>query len=137
MTSALRVSSLGRLARLRNLRHLTLSNVRARDDSLAPLHALSGLRELVLPNFFKVEECARLAAALSETSGRVLTPFYTETSRPAVGAPAFPCAKCEGSRVMLTGRPGALLCPTCDAARVAKRVARWETARSAFAPRVP
>ena len=137
MTSALKLSSLGPLARLRNLRHLTLSNVRPRDGSLAPLHVLTGLRELFLPNFFEVEECARLAAALPETSGPVLTPFYTEPSRPAVGAPAFPCANCGGSRVMLTGRPGALLCPTCDAARIAKRVARWEAARSAFAPRVP
>jgi len=137
MTSALKLSSLGPLARLRHLRHLTLSNVRPRDGSLAPLHVLTGLRELFLPNFFEVEECARLAAALPETSGPVLTPFYTEPSRPAVGTPAFPCANCRGSRVMLTGRPGVLLCPTCDAARIAKRVARWEAARSAFAPRVP
>jgi hypothetical protein len=69
MTSALKLSSLGPLARLRNLRHLTLSNVRPRDGSLAPLHVLTGLRELFLPNFFEVEECARLAAALPETSG--------------------------------------------------------------------
>ena len=133
MWSTLEVPSLEPLARLPALQYLALSNMKPFDGSLAPLHTLSGLRELSLPNFFAVEECARLAAALPGTSGRVLTPFYMEPNTNANGAYAFPCKKCGGPRLMLTGRPASILCPTCDAARITKRVVRWETARAAFA----
>ena len=40
----------------------------------------------------------------------------------ADGSPAFPCGRCGGSCLMLTGRPASLLCPDCDAARIAGRV---------------
>lgn len=131
--STLEASSLEPLTRLPALQYLALSNVRSLDGSLAPLHALTRLRELHLPNFFAVEECARLAAALPGTSGRILTPFYTEPKTNANGSYAFPCKQCGGPRLMLTGRPASILCPTCDAARIAKRVVRWETARAGFA----
>jgi hypothetical protein len=137
MWSTLKVSSLAPLTRLPALRHLTLSNVKPLDGSLVPLHALTELRQLSLPNFFAVEECARLAAALPHTRGRILGPIYTEPSTRAKGSPAFACARCGGPRVMLTGRPALLLCPSCDAARIAKRVARWEIARTSPVARAP
>jgi len=131
MWSTLKVPSLMPLTRLPSLRHLTLSNVKPLDGSLGPLHQLTRLRELFLPNIFEIEECARLSVALPATSGRILTPFFSEPSTDADGSPVFGCARCGGPRLMLTGRPASLLCPTCDAVRIAKRVARWEAARVA------
>jgi hypothetical protein len=133
MWSALKVPGLGPLSRLPALRYLLLSNVRPLDGSLVPLHSLERLRELQLPNFFAVEECARLAAALPEARGAVLTPFFMQPNRRADGSYTFPCKRCGGPRLMLTGRPASLLCPTCDATRIARRVARWEVARSGSA----
>ncbi|MGH7625946.1 MAG: hypothetical protein ACREOJ_11615 [Gemmatimonadaceae bacterium] len=37
-------------------------------------------------------------------------------------------------RQMMTGRPNSLLCPTCDASRYRRRIARWEVARAAGWP---
>lgn len=133
MWSRLDVRSLEPLARLPALQYLALSNMKPLDGSLTPLHALTALRELSLPNFFEVEECARLAAALPHTRGSVLTPFYMEPNTRSNGSYTFPCKRCGGPRLMLTGRPRSILCPACDATRIARRVARWEVARAGFA----
>lgn len=130
MWSTLVVASLDPLRRVPALQYLMLTNVRSRDGSLVPLRALTRLRELRLPNFFKVEECARLSAALPNTSGEILTPFYMKPNRKADGSYTFPCKRCGGPCLMLTGRPASLLCPACDATRIAMRVARWEVARA-------
>ena len=129
MWSTLKVASLKPLARLSSLAYLTLSNARPLDGSLAPLAGLRQLRELRLPNFFSVEECARLAAALPDTTGNILRPIFIEPSADGQSNGLLPCVACGRSRAMMTGRPAATLCPTCDAGRIAKRVARWEMAR--------
>jgi hypothetical protein len=129
MWSALKAASLKPLARLSSLAYLTLANVRPMDGSLAPLAGLRQLRELRLPNFFSVEECARLAAALPDTAGNILRPIFIEPSTDGQSNGLLPCVACGGSRAMMTGRPAATLCPACDAGRIAKRVARWEMAR--------
>jgi hypothetical protein len=133
MWSRLDVRSLEPLARLPALQYLALSNMKPLDGSLAPLHTLASLRELSLPNFFEVEECARLAAALPHTKGSVLTPFYMEANTRSDWSYTFPCKRCGGPRLMLTGRPRSILCPACDATRIARRVARWEVARAGSA----
>ena len=130
MWSTLKVGSFAPLGRAPNLRYLALSNVRSADGSLASLASLTHLRELLVPNFFSVEECAHLAASLPDVDGQILRPIFMEAKDDALGKATFPCGKCGGSRLMLTGRPALMLCPQCDAARIAKRVARWEVARA-------
>jgi hypothetical protein len=129
--STLKIPSLAPLDRLPNLRYLMLSNVRPADRRLMPLAKLQQLRTLELPNFFELEEFARLAAALPETRGRALTPFFTEARTDSRGEPVFACKQCGGSKVMMTGRPAVVLCSSCDSAKIAKRVTRWELAYSA------
>ncbi len=129
--STLKIPSLAPLDRLPNLRYLTLSNVRPADRRLMPLAKLQHLRTLELPNFFEIEEFARLAAALPETKGRALTPFFTEARVTSRGEPVFGCKECGGPKVMMTGRPAVVLCSSCDSTKIAKRVARWELAYAA------
>ena len=131
MWSTLKVPSFAPLRRIPNLRYLDLSNVRPVDGSLEPLAALRKLRELFAPNFFAVEECARLSAALPGVDCPILHPIFSDASLDADGRPLFPCDACGGPRLMLTGRPAAVLCPRCDATRIAKRVSRWEIAHAA------
>lgn len=133
MWSTLKVASFAPLRRAPNVRYLHLSNVKPLDGSLEPLAELRSLRELVAPNFFEVEECARLSAALPDVEGLILRPIFSEASFDADGQPLFPCEHCGGPRLTLTGRPAAQLCPRCDAARIAKRVRRWEVARASAA----
>ena len=137
MWSTLKVASLAPLQRVPNLRYLYLSNIKPVDRSLEPLMALGTLHQLIAPNFFEVEACARLSAALPGVDGRILRPIFVEASVDADGRPAFPCDNCGGPRLMLTGRPAAVLCPRCDAARIAKRVSRWEIARAAAIAAAP
>src|SRR5262249_28773183 len=131
--STLKIPSLAPLLRLPNLRYLMLSNVRPADRTLRPLARLRHLRRLELPNFFEVEEFARLAADLPEASGHGLSPFFTEARTDSHGEPAFPCKQCGSSKVMMTGKPAVLLCSGCDSAKIAKRVRRWEVAYAAQA----
>jgi hypothetical protein len=129
--STLKIPTLAPLDRLPNLRFLTLSNVRPADRQLMSLGKLRHLRTLELPNFFELEEFARIAAALPLAKGRGLMPFFTEPRTNSHGEPVFSCKQCGGARVMMTGRPAVLLCQDCDSAKIAKRVARWEVAYAA------
>ncbi|HUF28910.1 MAG TPA: hypothetical protein VMM18_18155 [Gemmatimonadaceae bacterium] len=133
----LRIATLAPLSRLTLLRHLALENVRSADGLLRPLAALTRLRELHLPNSFDVDECARLAGALPHARGTVATPFYAESTAHAGTELFFRCDLCGRTRVLLTGRPTALLCPECDSAKVIRRVARWESVRGSAWPPAP
>lgn len=130
MWSALKVESLAPLSRLPGLRYLRLSNVRPTDGQLRPLSELRELRELYLPNFFELEEVARLAGALPNVASNTLTPVFAsrEGGLPASGP--YLCPKCGGTREMMTGRPVSLLCSVCDATKYRRRIARWEAARA-------
>ncbi len=119
----LEVPSFEPLAGLSGLRWLHLGAVRPADGSLRPLHGLTGLRWLGLPNRFEMAEYAALSRQLSGTRGAWLAPY--ERFHRSV----FPCPKCKANcRVMTTGRGSKLLCPDCDAAALAKRVAAWDQA---------
>jgi len=128
MWSTLKVESLAPLVRLPGLRFLRLSNARPVDGSLRPLAELTELRELDLPNFFTVNEHARLASALPHTKGNALTPYYA--AGPAIEKTTlFRCKQCGGAKVMMTGKPATMLCRSCDDAKIRQRVLRWEEAR--------
>lgn len=122
----LEVPSFEPLAGLTGLRWLHLGAVRPADGSLRPLGGLTGLRWLGLPNRFEMAEYAWLSRRLVDTQGDWLAP-YTRFHRSV-----FPCFRCKANcRVVTTGRGSRLLCPDCDAAALAKKVAAWEQAAAA------
>jgi hypothetical protein len=129
MWGTLKVESLAPLARFPGLRYLGLSNARPIDGSLKPLAQLTSLRELELPNFFEVGECARLSAALPHTKSSALTPFFTDYRERGAKSSVFRCGNCGDGKVMMTGKPAVLLCHSCDDAKITQRVLRWEEAR--------
>jgi hypothetical protein len=131
MWSTLEVDSLEPLTRLPRLRYLRLSNVRPSDGQLRPLRALGELREIHLPNFFELEEVARLAGAFPNAVSNTLTPVFAPRASGAPASAPHLCPKCGGMREMMTGKPASLLCPVCDASKYQRRIARWEAARSA------
>jgi hypothetical protein len=132
INSTMKVQSFDPLTRLPNLRYLSLYSIRSTDGSLKPLSMLRNLRDIALPNYFSVDEFARLAGALPDTKGKVLTPFFTATD----GSDKIPwgCKNCGGPRYMMTGKPAVILCPECDKAKMDKRIARWEAARASRWP---
>jgi len=133
INSTMKVESLEPLSRLPNLQYLSMYSIRAADGSLKPLSRLRNLREIKLPNYFSVDEFARLAGALPNTKGTVLTPFFTATDGSANIA-FWSCKKCHVQRYMMTGKPAVILCPECDKAKMDKRIARWEAARASRWP---
>lgn len=126
-----KVESLVPLTRLPALWYLRLSNVRPPGGSLRPLTELSQLHELYLPNFFEVEEVARLSAALPGITSNTLTPFFAPFDGTLPSSSPYVCETCGGGRQMMTGRPAVLLCPKCDAVKLQKRIERWEKAQAA------
>lgn len=134
MWTALDVESLEPLTRLPGLRHLRLVNVRPRDGRLRPLARLRALREVHLPNFFELEEVARLAGALPAPAGDALSPVFLARRDDSPPSSPYLCPTCGGSRDMMTGKPTAFLCPSCDAAKYRRRVTRWEIARASGWP---
>jgi hypothetical protein len=130
MWSTLRVESLAPLARLPRLRYLRLSNVRPADGRLRPLTELRELRSLDLPNFFEVEEVARLAGTLTGVASNTLGPVFASREGAPPASPPHLCPRCGGTRQMMTGKPASFLCPGCDATKYRRRVVRWEVARA-------
>lgn len=131
MWSPLEVDSLEPLTRLPRLRYLRLSNVRPSDGQLRPLRGLRELREIYLPNFFELEEVARLAGTFPNAVSNTLTPVFGLREGALPVSATHLCPKCGGMREMMTGKPASLLCPVCDASKYQRRIARWEAARSA------
>jgi hypothetical protein len=134
MWTTLDVDSLEPLTRLPALRHLRLSNVRPRDGQLRPLARLRVLRDVRLPNFFELEEVARLAGALPASASDAISPVFMSRQGDAAAAGPYLCPTCGGFRDMMTGKPTAFLCPSCDAASYRRRVTRWEIARASGWP---
>lgn len=134
MWSTLKVQTLEPLMRLPRLRYLRLSNVRPADGNLRPISELRDLRELYLPNFFELEEVARLAGALPNVAGNTLTPVFAPWEGGLPPSAPYLCPQCGGLREMMTGKPGSLLCPVCDGTRYRRRIARWEIARASGWP---
>src|SRR6185312_15053424 len=108
-SSAHVVPSLAPLSRLRSLMELNLAKLRAADGSLRPLSTLTNLKDLALPNYFAVEEFAKLSASLPHIRAGCLNPVFP------LDSPTFRCAKCRALKVMLVGKPGRIVCQKCDA----------------------
>lgn len=119
--------TLAPLSGLTGLRHLVVGHVRVKDKSLRPLHALTGLESLRVPDRFSLEEMAALAAALPRTSGIPRQAFAVSEGRGIRGW----CRACGATDVLLTvGAPVRTLCRACDDARIRQYALRWELALS-------
>lgn len=111
MWSRMTVDTLKPLRGLTALRYLHLQNVKVLDASLEPLEGLTELRTLDLPNFYPVEQFARLASRLKQTACMWFSP--------AADLPNVRCRHCgEMSMVVLTGKGLPTLCKRCDDRRV-------------------
>jgi len=117
------VGSLEPLARLGRLEELTMRGVVPLRDRLEPIHNLKRLLRLAITHVycFTLEDYARLARALPDTTGHCLEPFFAASW-------AGTCRRCGGGRVVLTGprpRHARLLCPACQQTRLEQHVAAW------------
>jgi hypothetical protein len=125
MWNAMKVDTLAPLAELPELEVLQMVNLRVADGSLAPVARLRRLRDLGIPNFYRLEEFARVAAALPNVNAHWLNGFFGE------GSPAdpkgSPCKKCQKPTLTTLGKPTKYLCPDCDAEKVQKHEARWRS----------
>ena len=120
MWARMTVDSLSPLASLLGLRFLHLTDLKALDESLEPLLSITGLKRLDLPNFYPMEEFARLSARLPKTQ---CTWF-----EPVVPLSSSPCQKCgQPTLVLLTGKGMPSLCSLCDSARVKKHVEHFRS----------
>jgi hypothetical protein len=134
MWTAMRLRTLEPLAALARLQQLHLVNVRVDDGSLAPLTRLTTLRQLRVPNWFRVAEFAALAAFLPTTEGSFHSPWFFEP-KPLDEPHYSACKRCGRYALGMTlGKPMKQLCPACDAAKIAKVILQWETLVAAVRP---
>jgi hypothetical protein len=118
------VESLDPLGRLSHLEALTLRGVLPREGRLSALHVLTGLKQLAITHVFAfaIDDYARLARALPNTSGNCLRPYYEAHW-------AGTCQRgCGRARVALTAPPRRsprTLCPDCDRERLERHAAAW------------
>jgi hypothetical protein len=125
---SLQLASLAPLAALRELERLNLTTLRVADESLASLADLPKLKYLGLANMFPMAEFARLQGRRPDIVCDRFVAFEGPTNWNA-------CKKCkQHSMVMLIGKGQPWLCQTCDAERLAKHAAAYETIRAAAAP---
>lgn len=126
MWTRMRVATLKPLGELKGLEFLHLTNIKAEDESLRSLEALTSLRKLDLANFYPMREFARLSQRLRSTECTWFRP-YVELS-------SVNCKKCgEASMVVLTGKGKPSVCARCDGGRLEKHVREWNEETSAVA----
>lgn len=75
MWNSLNLHTLNPLRHLENLKFLSLSSIRVKDESLEPLSELKGLEILVISNQFPTEEYARLSVTLPNTKCDYFKPY--------------------------------------------------------------
>jgi hypothetical protein len=113
MWTTMTVETLAPLAALADLRFLHLGNLKALDRSLEPLSGLTRLTNLELPNFYSVEEYAKLSARLEKTECAWFSAFVPLRS--------ISCPQCaRESMVVLTGKGTTTVCRSCEESRVLK-----------------
>lgn len=127
----MKVQSFTPLSQLRELRTLYLTNTQCLDGSLRALATLQRLRELHIAGFYDWREFAMLSGLRPDIECSWFRP-YLELDHQR-------CDVCGSSLVMLTGKGQPTLCPSCQADRVERHVARFqraadEAARKADAP---
>jgi len=115
------VASFAPLEKLKQLELLHLTNIKALDESLLTLSALTNLRRLDIANFYPMSEFARLAQSLKSTECTWFKPYVELTN--------FRCKKCDQTTMlMLSGSRKPMLCIRCDAKKLAKHVHEWNQA---------
>lgn len=118
-SEVMEVESLRPLASLTELRELLLPKLKALDKNLSPLSALRKLEYLQVPNFYPVEEFARLAAALPTTEGNCLKPYW----KTSLTCPQFLCFR---KLVLPLGDTDTHVCPWHGRKRIEEHVALFE-----------
>ncbi|QKL20854.1 leucine-rich repeat domain-containing protein [Bacillus altitudinis] len=73
--NTLNLNTLQPLRYLKHLKYLCLSNIKVKDESLEPISALEGLKELDISNQFPTEEYARLSVTLPNTKCDRFAPY--------------------------------------------------------------
>jgi hypothetical protein len=122
------IDSLKRLLALTGLERLILQSVRPADLDLAPIARMTHLKDLDIGGVpeFTIAHYSRLAAALPDTEGRCLQPYFEIKNL------SF-CKKCKHAMVMLNGtapRARKWLCPVCNKKKLDEHVRVWELART-------
>lgn len=93
---------------LKKLRELSMSNIRVRDESLAPLTGLDALRLLSVSNQFRTEEYAMLSVKMPNVTCKLFAP-YIRLEQPI-----------DGKDVMVVGKRKPFLNSVSDQARLQK-----------------
>jgi len=120
MWSTFRPETLAPLRNLKNLRGLSLKNIRVGDESLEPVTALKQLREIELSNQFPAEEYARLSVAFPDIDCPHFKPYLDFGA--GTGA----------KQVMVTGKRGPVLSLPQDASRLERYVRRFHELQEKF-----
>ena len=123
MWSTFQPETLAPLKGLKNLRGLSLKNIRVGDESLAPVAGLKGLQALELSNQSPTEEYARLSVALPHIQCEHFSPYFD-----------FGAGK-GATQVMVTGKGKPVLSLPKDAARLERYVQRFEEMQARFRDR--
>lgn len=114
------VNTLEPLSHLKNLTWLNISSLRVRDGSLRPLAELHSLQEIIVPNYYALEEYAFLRGRLPQLAPD-LQPFYS------LAGLGLKCRKCRDvALVAPLGRGTRNLCPACDAAALAAHCSAFD-----------
>ena len=117
------IDSFAPIAQLKSLERLILQSVRPRDLDLTPIMGMTHLKDLDIGGVpeFTIGHYARLAAALPNTEGRCLLPYFE------IKGVGF-CKKCKGQQVLLNGaapKARKWLCPKCNEKKLAEHARLW------------
>lgn len=123
----LKIATLAPLACLASLERLSLTTVQLADGSLEPIARLARLERLDLSNQFPMEEVARLAGRRPDIACDRFVASHGPVSWMA-------CKTCRRKSMhQLTGKGKAWLCGHCDAARLARHIADFNTLKESAA----
>ena len=123
----LKIATLAPLAGLASLERLSLTTVQLADGSLEPLARLPRLARLDLSNQFPMEEVARLAGRRPD----IACDRFVASQGPVSWLACKTCRR--KSMHQLTGKGKAWLCEHCDAARLARHIADFNTLKESAA----
>ena len=119
MWSTFKPETLRPLAALEKLWGLSLTNIRAGDESLEPIANLKRLRKLELSNQFPTREYARLSVALPNTECRHFQPYFEVNFG-------------KGRQVMVTGKGKPVLSLPQDQARLDRYIGQFRALQDEF-----
>jgi hypothetical protein len=119
------IQTLKPLSSLKNLRHLSLANLKVSDDTLQPLADLKNLEQLWLSNQFETKEYAWLATRLPNTKCNMFQAVNRVNIKGANNELVWD--------TMVTGRRKPFLLSTKDALKINKHIADFEKLKNDLA----